>query len=160
METLDLIRRKLAYNDWANRRALESLRVMKSPSSRAARALAHLLLVEKLWLSRLRREEIKQGPGDFFPELPLTQCEGLIDETLTGYTQYIRTLTEAQLDVIGNYETLAGSKYVASRRDVLAHVMNHSTYHRGQVALAIREDGGEPLQTDYILFVRETSAGV
>ena len=61
---------------------------------------------------------------------------------------------------IGNYETLAGSKYVASRRDVLAHVMNHSTYHRGQVALAIREDGGEPLQTDYILFVRETSAGV
>ena len=157
METLDLIRRKLVYNDWANRRALESLRVMKSPSSRAARALAHILLVEKLWLSRLRRDEIKNVAADFFPELPLMQCEGLIEESVTGYTQYLRTLTEAQLDVIGNYETLAGSKYVASRRDVLTHVMNHSMYHRGQVALAIREDGGEPLQSDYILFVRETS---
>src|SRR6266567_494738 len=160
METLDLIRRKLAYNDWANRRPLESLRTMKSPSSRAARALAHVLLVERLWLARLRREEIKNVPSDFFPELPLTHCKDLIEESLAGYHQYIRTLTEAQLGVVGNYETLAGSKYAASSRDVLTHVMNHSMYHRGQVALSIREDGGEPLQSDYILFVRESSERV
>ena len=155
METLDLVQRKLAYNDWANRRALESLRAMNSPSARAVRALSHVLLVEKLWLARLRRETIAPR-SDFFPELSLTACEALIDESLTNYTDYLRTLAEEQLDVVGSFETLAGGKYTASTRDVLTHVMMHSMYHRGQVALAIRENGGEPLQSDYILFARES----
>jgi uncharacterized damage-inducible protein DinB len=157
METLQLLERKVDYNDWANRRALESLRAMKSPSSRGVRALSHILLVERLWLARLRRKEIGQPPPDFFPELPLTQCQDLIDESLNGYKAYLGKLTEVQLDVVGNFETLAGSKYEASTREVLNHVMMHSMYHRGQVALAIREDGGEPLQSDFILFVRESA---
>jgi len=157
METLQLLKRKVEYNDWANRRTLESLRAMKSPSSRAARALSHILLVEKLWLARLRREEIGKPPTDFFPELPLSQCQGLIEESLNSYQTYLRKLTEAQLDEVGDFKTLAGSKYRASTRDVLTHVMAHSMYHRGQVALAMREDGGEPQQSDYILFVREAT---
>ena len=155
METLELIQTKLAYNDWANRRALQSLGAMQSPSAQAVRALSHILLVEKLWLARLRRETIAPR-SDFFPELSLTECRALIHEGLRNYTDYLRTLAEEQLDVVGNFATLAGSKYTASTRDVLTHVMMHSMYHRGQVALAIREDGGEPLQSDYILFVRES----
>lgn len=157
MESLGLIQRKLAYNDWANRRALQSLRVMKSPSARGARALSHILLVERLWLARLRREHIGKVPTDFFPELPLTECETLINESLNNYQTYLGTLSEEQLDAVGSFRTLAGGKYEASTRDVLTHVLGHSMYHRGQVALAIREDGGEPQQSDYILFVRETS---
>lgn len=157
METLDLLYRKLAYNDWANCRALESLRAMQIPSSRATRALSHILLVEQLWLARLKRAELVQTPTEFFPELPLSECEALINESLKNYKAYLESLTEAQLDAIGNFATLAGGKYQASTRDVLNHVMMHSMYHRGQVALAIREDGGEPQQSDYILFVREIS---
>src|SRR2546423_920450 len=118
METLNLIHRKLAYNDWANRRALESLRVMKSGSSRGSRALSHILLVEKLWLARLRRETIGKVPTEFFPELPLSECEGLMDESRDSYTTYLETLSEDQLDLIGDFQTMAGGKYQASRRDV------------------------------------------
>ena len=150
-----MIQRKLAYNDWANRRALESLRVMKSGSSRGSRALSHILLVEKLWLARLRREPIGKTPSEFFPELPLSECEALMDESRDSYRAYLGTLTEAELDMVGEFQTILGGKYESSTRDVLTHVMSHSMYHRGQVAMSIREDGGEPQQSDYILFVRE-----
>jgi uncharacterized damage-inducible protein DinB len=156
METLRAIDKKFAYNDWANRRALKALRFMESPSSRAVRAFAHLLLVEKLWLARLRRTEMKL-PAEFFPELPFTECEALLDESREAYGAFLGSLTEAELDLVSNFTSLKGDKYEASTRDVLTHVTMHSMYHRGQVALAIREDGGEPLQSDYILFVRETS---
>ena len=157
MESLQTLHLKLAYNDWANRRALESLRVMKSGSSRGSRALSHILLVEKLWLARLRREAIGKTPTEFFPELALSECEALMDESRDGYQAYLKTLSEDQLDLVGDFQTIAGGKYRASTRDVLTHVAAHSMYHRGQVAMAIREDGGEPQQSDYILFVRETS---
>ncbi|HEY3025023.1 MAG TPA: DinB family protein [Pyrinomonadaceae bacterium] len=156
METLQLIQRKLVYNEWANRRALESLQAMDTLSSRGVRALSHVLLVEKLWLARLRREEMKLPP-EFFPALRLPECSALIDENLNGYQGYLGVVTEQGLDAVQDFQTIKGDKYRLSIRDVLTHVMMHSMYHRGQVSLAIREDGGEPLQSDYSLFMRETS---
>lgn len=155
METIETIHRKFDYNDWANRRALDSLRAMASPSVRAVRAFAHLLLVEKLWHARLTGEVIKL-PLEFFPELSLVECEALIKESQTGFVALLESLTEEKLDTVGDFKTLKGDAYQATWRDVLTHILNHSTYHRGQVSMAVREDGGVPNQTDYILFVRET----
>ena len=40
-------------------------------------------------------------------------------------------------------------------RDILAHVVLHSAYHRGQIAAAVRAGGGEPAYTDMIHAVRQ-----
>ncbi len=39
-------------------------------------------------------------------------------------------------------------------QDVLFHFINHSTYHRGQIAIQMKEAGLEPIATDYIFFKR------
>jgi uncharacterized damage-inducible protein DinB len=41
-------------------------------------------------------------------------------------------------------------------KDLLMHVALHGSYHRGQIAQALRLAGGEPVNTDFITFVRES----
>jgi len=48
-----------------------------------------------------------------------------------------------------------GEKLANNIKDIVVHVINHSTYHRAQIALLVRQSGGEPAKTDYIVYQRE-----
>ena len=55
-----------------------------------------------------------------------------------------------------DYKNLAGASFSSLRRDVLHHVLNHSTYHRGQLITMGRQLGIQnPPSTDYIFWARE-----
>ncbi len=64
-------------------------------------------------------------------------------------------MTEEGLESIATYKNSKGVLYETSYRDILTQVLMHSAYHRGQVAMAVRKEGGEPAYTDYIGFVRD-----
>ena len=51
-------------------------------------------------------------------------------------------------------EWLKGEKFQSGLDDIMLHIFNHASHHRGQVALLQRADGREPAYTDYIQFVR------
>ena len=53
-----------------------------------------------------------------------------------------------------HYTNTNGQAFDNSVRDILFNVINHSTYHRGQIAREFREYGPEPLVTDYIFYKR------
>ena len=76
-------------------------------------------------------------------------------EVHTEYQNLIGTLTETGLDEVAIYKNSKGIEYRTKYRDILLHVLLHSAYHRGQVAMAERAAGGEPAYTDYIAYVRE-----
>jgi uncharacterized damage-inducible protein DinB len=48
----------------------------------------------------------------------------------------------------------AGQAFTSTVEDILLHVCLHGQYHRGQVALLLREAGAAPATTDYIAFAR------
>ena len=52
------------------------------------------------------------------------------------------------------YENSEGKQFINTFKDILFHVINHSTYHRGQIALEFRNNTIEPLASDYILYKR------
>lgn len=52
------------------------------------------------------------------------------------------------------YTTSGGQPFTNTVGDILFHIINHSTYHRGQIALLFRQHGVEPLMTDYIFYKR------
>ena len=52
------------------------------------------------------------------------------------------------------YLSLKGVEYRTPIQDVLMHLILHSAYHRGQVAAAVREAGGKPASTDYVVYLR------
>jgi uncharacterized damage-inducible protein DinB len=53
------------------------------------------------------------------------------------------------------YKTFAGETFTQPLSQMLRHVVNHSTYHRGQVTTLLRQLGGTPVATDLIRFYRE-----
>lgn len=148
---LELIKRLFAYDAWANARALDSLRAAQG--SKALAPLAHLLVAEKIWLMRLRGEDT--SAIDKSPELSHAECESLALELRASYASYLDSLGEGDLGSPLTYKNFKGTEFRTPVADVLTHVAMHGTYHRGQVAKAMRAEGAAPADTDYITFVRE-----
>ena len=151
MATLEWLRRLYEYNAWANRLTIDSLKA--SPGTKGLRALSHLVLAEKEWMLRVRAS---QDPGRqiFWQDLSLEECEAVNDENRRDVADLLNNLDDAGLDRFAEYQNSRGNSYRTPLRDLLTHVALHSTYHRGQVAAAIRAEGGTPAATDYIVFQR------
>ena len=154
METSEMILHLFKYNEWANRRAIASLKDPANQNAKAVRALAHLLIAERTWLARMLTNQDTTG-FDFWQGTALDECEQLAEEVARGFAEFFDGLTEQKLDAIATYKNSKGVEYQTSYRDILQQVLMHSTYHRGQVAMAVRAEGGTPPYTDYIAFVRE-----
>jgi uncharacterized damage-inducible protein DinB len=154
MNTIETLRHLFSYNEWANRRAIESLKASPVDTSKAIRALAHTVIAEKTWLARLQTNQDSTG-FDFWPSTSLEECEALLNETAGAYRSLLDGLTEEGLDRVAAYKNSKGVRYETTYRDILTHVAMHSAYHRGQVAMAVRAEEGTPAYTDYIAFVRE-----
>jgi uncharacterized damage-inducible protein DinB len=54
-----------------------------------------------------------------------------------------------------SYVNSKGEPWTSTAGDILLHVALHSSYHRGQIAMALRDGGEEPPYTDYIHCVRQ-----
>lgn len=151
---LELIKRLFAYDAWANARALDALKNARSQA--AVAPLAHLLVSEKIWLMRLRGEDTSAVNKS--PELSHEECEGLFEEMSAGYESYIKSLSEGDLGSPLTYRNFKGTEFRTPVGEILTHVAMHGTYHRGQVAKALRAEGHAPADTDFITFVRETAS--
>ena len=155
MNTTENFRHLFAYNEWANRRALSALKAgTATKTEKAVRALAHILIGEKMWLVRLLTGA-DTTRFDFWPQLSLDECEKLFEENRRVYAAFIADLTDESLDQTATYKNSRGIEYTTSYRDILTHVLFHSTYHRGQLAQSARAAEVAPAYTDYIAFVRE-----
>lgn len=157
MDALQHIRRLFAYNAWANRRTFDPLRSPRGDVSKALRAFAHLLVAEREWLLRLEQNKDTTG-FNFWPEVSPSGCEALMGENEAAYAALLDRLTEGDLARTASYKNSRGVAYDTSYLDILTHVAFHSAYHRGQVAAAVREAGGEPAYTDYVGWQRERAA--
>ncbi len=152
METVEHLRHLYAYNDWANRRMIVSLKAAESERSRAI--LAHLLITEKEYYERLYG---KDSTGfDFWPTLSLEECGTLARENAQAFETLLRRFEEDGLDIRAKYRTSEGLPYENTFRELLTHVLVHSSIHRGNIILKLREDGFEPPKIDYIIYLRET----
>ena len=64
----------------------------------------------------------------------------------------MRILDTIELSQPVQYVTGKGQTFSNSLHEILFQVINHSTYHRGQIATEFRQSGLEPLLTDYIFY--------
>ncbi len=152
MNTIEHLRQLFAYNDWANRRIIISLKENKSEKAR--KILAHLLVTEKEYFERLYG---KDSTGfNFWQDLSLEDCGKLARETADAYEKPLRRFEEEGLDGIANYKTSEGVAYENTFRELLTQVLFHSSIHRGNIILKLREEGFAPPKIDYIIFLRET----
>ncbi len=151
-----------AYNRWANTRLLEAASLISSElldedvgtSCRSVfGTLGHIAWGEWLWLGRWReRTAMGQNPLHC---VGLTILSSRWSEIEREQSQFISSIAPADLDRLVSYENPVGTRWTYSLRHMLQHVVNHSTYHRGQVAGMLRQIGATPPATDFLLYIDE-----
>lgn len=137
---------------WADERTLQSLRDMPAPPEQAVDLFSHLVAAEHEWVSRILGEPGKHG---IWPKFTLDSASALARENHEALALLADEATGSGGERLITYRNTSGAEYTTSLQDILLHVMQHGVYHRGQVALLVREAGGRAVGTDYILFARE-----
>jgi len=148
MQTTEKLFRHL---DWANREILKALRG-KERSGKALKLFAHVLLAERVWLTRLQGADSSGLP--IWAELDLAQCAELVEQNEERFRAFLADPILSDPDRVVAYANSQGTPFENSVGDILAHVTLHGQYHRGQINLLLRENGFEPVSLDYILFAR------
>lgn len=142
-------KRLFAYDAWANRQTVASLRAAAGAvPEKARKRLGHLLGAGWLWLSRL--ESAASPPPAVWPDLPLEDAALGIEELARTWDAFVSRLDDAALARTIRYTNSKGEAWSSRVSDVLTHVVLHGSYHRGQIASDLREAGFEPAYSDYI----------
>jgi uncharacterized damage-inducible protein DinB len=152
MELIEHLRRQFAYDAWANREVLASIRRSARPATRPLQLLAHILSAERLWLERIRKQP-QSLP--VWPDFTLEQCETQIADLTRLWSEYLGQVSVAALSEKVTYKNSKGEPWTSTAEDILTHVALHSAYHRGQIASEMRAAGETPAYTDFIHAVRQ-----
>ena len=151
---LETLAKYQAHDRWANERVLETL--TKNPNPAALRLFAHVLGAQRVWLLRLRGEDATATA--MWPDLTVEACRPLLQENVAAYTETLSLLKPGDHARVVAYRNTQGVAFQTPVIEVLMQVFSHGVYHRGQIALVLRQAGTQPVNTDFITFVRETSS--
>lgn len=151
MDTIARFKRQYVYNHWANHEAAAGVLAMPGDASRAVRILNHIVGAERLWLERLHGDP---PAAAVWPDDPATEIPSQLDAVHAAWMLFLDNQREEKLLRPLSYTNSRGEPWANRVDEVLTHVIIHSAYHRGQLAMQIRDQGADPPMTDFIHAVR------
>jgi uncharacterized damage-inducible protein DinB len=153
------------FNAWANHRSMEAASALTpeqftkplgSSFSSVRDTLAHICGAEWIWLERFQGRSPSSLPdASQFPDVASLQARW--DELEGRLLKFVHGLTQEDLDRVLEYKTLKFGVYQNPLWQSLQHVVNHGSYHRGQVTTMLRQHGAQPILTDLMHYYRERS---
>jgi len=146
---IDLLR----YNDWANSRILITLEESAVDDKDIRQLYSHTLSAQIIWLNRIK--DIPVSPFPLWETYNLRELRSMTEESSRNWMSFVQAHPNQTFEEMINYQNSAGKKFENTLRQIIAHVINHSTYHRGQLATKLKEKGIQPPATDYIVYARE-----
>lgn len=150
-------RRLFEHDDEANAKAITAIRTCREgpERARAIGIMAHTLIARREWLRRLGGPIEGGPPADFFPkDYTVDGVERLLAEVRAAWQAYLAHLTDAKLRQVFEYVSSDGKRWSTHVEEALTQVSLHGAYHRGQIAMLVRQGGGEPAATDFIITAR------
>ena len=160
------IRTLYEFNYWAKARIMRVVETLSgeqftknlgSSHGGIHETLVHIVGAEHIWLSRWIGQPVFKllDPNDY---LTIPTVRQKWDEVEQGMSQFVSNLTEENLSALVTYKTTEGKQFSNPLWQMMHHLVNHSTYHRGQIVTMLRQLGVKPIGTDLITFYREKQA--
>ena len=156
-----------AFNSWANARVLDSCAALSEEqltremgnSFRSVRdTLAHIMAAEQIWVMRWKGHSPRSlWDGSQFPTFDAVRTRWA--EVEREITEFVRDVPEERLNEVITYTNTKGEEWSYTLGHMMQHVVNHSTYHRGQVTTMLRQLGARPVMTDFLAYFDETPEG-
>ena len=137
----------------ANQEALRSVTGLDALPERALKIAGHIVGAQRIWLGRL--EAPGGDPPAPWPLMSLEEARAAFNEMHERWKSLLANLATGRLDEDLVHRNSKGAEFRVPVRDVLLQLVMHGAYHRGQIAAAVREAGGTPSPTDYIVWVRK-----
>ncbi len=160
----DLLSQMAAYNIWANQKLLdlilalpEAKQKQELPSSFKSlyTTVFHMWDAESIWWQRMKLHERINRPSDNFNSSMKDVANGLLQQN-QQWQAWVNTATEPLLDHVFQYYNQKKESFKQPIFQMLLHVFNHGTYHRGQLVNMLRQLGVEKIpQTDFIVWSRK-----
>ena len=135
------------YNNDVNQKVIAA--IVDHPGKVPEKCLnlqSHIINAHKIWNAKIIPVE------NIYERWELHSIHHLAELDNENFHTSMRILEQFDINAIVNYSNSKGQLFDNSVRDILFQIINHSTYHRAQVATEFRLSGLEPLMTDYIFY--------
>lgn len=162
--TLQEARTLHAFTSWATQRIFDALenvpadlltKDLKSSHRNIFGTLMHLVGSERTWLTRLVGEEA--APGLIPADVPdLAALKAVWEKTGFATAKWLGSMSDSRLAGTISMTIADGTTYTHTCAQALQHLVDHGTYHRGQIITLLRQLGIAPPSTSLIRFYRET----
>jgi uncharacterized damage-inducible protein DinB len=158
----DILREHLLYTAWASDRLVHAIDCI--PSDQLTRdfqtsdrsilgTLVHVFAADRIWLSRVKSEPPASFLSDSDYNLHVLQIDWPL---LYGkWHEWAAGLTDESAGATLSYTDMKGNPHASTAWEVVLHVVNHGTHHRGQVGGFLRSLGHTPPQLDLVRYYRE-----
>ena len=152
------------YNAWSNKLmfdavaalpAGEAVKERKSLFKNMLHTLNHNYVIDVIWQAHLEGRAhgyAARNTADYPPLAELWEQQQAIDE---WYIAWGDGMTDAALDEVVNFTLIGGTAGAMTRNEILLHVVNHTSYHRGFVCDMFFEVPARPPTMDLPVFLRE-----
>lgn len=154
------------YHAWANRRLFDHLDTLpdeiftqpvQSVFPTIREVLVHIYQVDTMWLSVMSGytfretmahiEEHKEKSADRSKD----ELRTLFDEAERSYISFFEQLDDPDVEMTIHHPRFGSMKSVVA--ELVHHVVNHGTYHRGNITAMLRQMGQSGVPTDYVFFL-------
>lgn len=160
----EILEQFAAYNVWANQKLSDLIQTFPDdivnktfPSSFSSihGTLLHVWDAESIWWQRMKLQEVITAPSTTFKGTTLDVCTALLHQDKLWET-WIRNASLAAIDHVFMYKNSRQERFKQPIYQMLLHVFNHASYHRGQLVNMLRQAGIEKIpQTDFIVWSRK-----
>lgn len=159
-----LLEQYAAYNLWSNQRLAEVAnnlsddalnKEINSSFPSVYKTVLHLWDVEDIWWQRLKLSEQQVWQSDTFNGSVMELTNNLLAQS-KQWKEWVDVATEAALQHEFIYRNSKKDQFKQPVYEMLLHLFNHQTFHRGQLITMLRQTGeGTIPNTDLISFLRK-----
>ena len=138
------------YNAWANRRVVNCLNRQSVGDEKILCIMGHIVAAQFLWLHRIKG--LPPANVKLWDDYTLDQVTTMAEEAGKRWLEFVESTDNFNREL--TYNNYVGEPYVNNVEMIMIHLVNHSSYHRAQVAMLLRQKGLEPINTDFITYDR------
>jgi uncharacterized damage-inducible protein DinB len=155
-------RQHLTYTKWASRRLVEAAaqlteeertRDFRHADKSVLGTLVHVFAADRIWLARITGNPVARFI-DPEADMKLSVLENDWPALHEKWLQWAATLDDSTMHAPARYNDLQGNEHTTPLWQIVLHVVNHATHHRGQVSAMMRAMGHKPPPLDLIAYYR------